>query len=41
MTYFAAPLAVALCFVAVSTAFLVRRDRKRMAQLWSRPRGRD
>ncbi|MEW2167115.1 hypothetical protein AB0912_29555 [Streptomyces sp. NPDC007084] len=38
MTYFIAPLVAALFFVVVSTAFLIRRDRREMARHWSRPR---
>ncbi|MEU0781328.1 hypothetical protein ABZ341_07045 [Streptomyces sp. NPDC006173] len=41
MTYFIAPLATALFFVAISTAVLIRRDRRQMAHQWSRPRGRE
>lgn len=39
MTYFIAPLATALFLVAVSTAVLVRRDRRQMAHQWSRSAG--
>ncbi|MFD7682902.1 MULTISPECIES: hypothetical protein [unclassified Streptomyces] len=41
MTYFIAPLATALFFVAITTAVLIRRDRRQMGRLWASPRGRD